>query len=233
MYIEKKDKFESEDIKIVLEAYYRFFEDMYGKRRIPFVKKNIDFSVNPDSFVDKYDANLRAAINAVTTPSNDPNFSVLYVKDDEGNLIAVARVKLETEEKLGDLIYGDPNYPDATVVRYLESHNYIHLADAIILENVTMEEGRNIYKAILEYIDTDFLEDKKGFIYLSVEIPIFDDLLVSAAITCGYERPEKNKLSDFSFRTFVLEKCSYLRNKEKGEDFARNRTYKQTEGPNK
>ena len=206
-YIREEDKIKA------LKAYYAFFNVMYGNRRLSFLGKDVDYTMNPTKFVDRYDANLQEAIKTVKQANNSPIIKVIILVDENDNTIALARFKVTKHYQYNN------GERFESFVPIISSHS-MHLGDMVFLDVppiLVVDCYKSIISAFEEYAISNNVTN------LSMETLQEGTLLKDVALDCGYNYDESYAEVDRSYRTIILDKKLQL---EKGEDFGRNRTRK-------
>lgn len=195
MKFEVKKEINDNDITLVLKGYYDFYERMYGKRRIPLLKRDVDYSLNPKGYIDVNDGNLIEAINTVKLVNEEQDFYVLNVMDENNELVAMARFKINPKLVLGD------DYSSIHARPFSE----IHIGEVLFLNNMVYAEGLNLYMEMINYL----VEYMKAFgepFDVVVEILKNDidfiDVLEEEGFTYDAEKDPNERL----YRTITLDK---------------------------
>lgn len=206
-YIREEDKIRA------LKSYYGFFCEMYGNRRLPFICKDVDYTMNPTKLVDKFDANLQEAIKAIRQGNNSPLIKIINLVDINGNTIALGRLRVTQN-------YHYNSDEGFKVLEPIVSLHSMHLGEIVFL-GVPPILVADCYKYILEAFEEYAISH--DITTLSIETLKDGTLLENVASSLGYSYDKSYAEVDRGYRTIILEKKLEL---EKGEEFGRNRTRK-------
>lgn len=195
MKFEVKNIVEAENISEILKGYYLFFEKMYGIRRLPIFQKSIEYTLTPTSVLDKNDGNLKEAIETVEKINNDSEMFVLNALDESGKLIAMARFKIFPKVIVGN--------PESAI--HVKPYNEVHIAEILFLDNISYNEGIELYKEMVQYL----INYNKTFGYpfdITVEVPKKDLEIIDVLEDSGFSYDLEKDFDHRYYQTILLEK---------------------------
>lgn len=199
MKFEIKESIDEKNLEDVLKGYYHFFEKMYGKSRVPLIKKDVEYSLEPKSVIDKNDGNLIEAIKTIKELNETPELYSLNILDEEDNLIAMARFKVNSSEE-----------------EHEEKIFKVHVGEILLLKSVSVLEAKEIYESVLNYL-VEYMKNFGEEFDIYVEVLKNDSDSIYLIENAGYKFEEDINYNIREYRTVLLKKHITLENEKLDE----------------